>query len=199
MNFKTSILLENERLYVQPLEIKHFNDLKPIALNHPGLLKYSPSPFGNEENLKAYIENAISERRNQRRYPFVIFDKKLNRFTGSTSFGNISIKDKRLEIGWTWLDPKVQGTGLNKSCKHLLLQYCFDQIGFERVEFKIDSRNLQSRRAVEKIGAIFEGELRSHTLMADGFRRNTVYYSILKKEWQKLKETIFKEFNEKNY
>ncbi|MDX1543552.1 MAG: GNAT family protein [Christiangramia sp.] len=199
MNFNAPLILENERLSVKPLELEHLNDLKLIAINNPELLKYSPSPFGNEEKLREYIENAISERRNLRRYPFVIFDKKLERFVGSTSFGNISVKDKRLEIGWTWLDPEVQGTGLNKSCKHLLLQYSFDRIGFERVEFKIDSRNLQSRRAIEKIEAVLEGELRSHTLMADGFRRNTVYYSILKKEWRKLKETIFKEFNEKNY
>ena len=63
--------------------------------------------------------------------------------------------------------------------------------GFERVEFKADSRNEQSRRGMEGIGATFEGTLRSHTLMTDGFRRSTVYYSILKEEWPEIKARVF--------
>jgi RimJ/RimL family protein N-acetyltransferase len=71
-----------------------------------------------------------------------------------------------------------------------MLRYAFEILAFERVEFKADSRNLQSRRAIEKIGATYEGELRSHTLMNDGYRRHTVYYSILKDEWQAVKQNI---------
>jgi N-acetyltransferase len=57
-----------------------------------------------------------------------------------------------------------------------------------RVELKTDERNKQSRAAIERIGGKQEGILRSHTLMADGHRRNTVYYSILKDEWNGLKK-----------
>lgn len=69
----------------------------------------------------------------------------------------------------------------------MLLEYGFDKIKAERVEFKTDERNMASRQALEKIGGQFEGLLRQHTLMHDGFRRNTVCYSIIKSEWQDLK------------
>jgi len=144
--------------------------------------------------LQLYVETALEDRRNKGRYPFVIINKADGAFAGSTSYGNISVPNQRLEIGWTWLDKQFHGAGLNKNCKFLLLEYAFGELGMERVELKTDSRNWQSRKAIEKIGGIFEGELRSHTLMRDGFRRNSVYYSILKGEWEHLKGTIFKGF-----
>jgi len=69
-----------------------------------------------------------------------------------------------------------------------LLKYAFETLYAERVEFRTDERNLASRKAIERIGGQFEGILRSHTLMYDGFRRNTVCYSILRTEWSQLKE-----------
>lgn len=184
MNFKEDIRLENNRVRLEALQLTHLGALLPIALNQPDLLQYSPSPFGDTDNLNKYIQIAVDAKANKQRYPFIILDKLHQKYVGSTSYGNISVKDKRLEIGWTWLDKAAQGTGLNSNCKFLLLSYAFEQLHFERVEFKIDERNLQSQKAVEKIGAIREGVLRSHTLMLDGYRRNTVYYSILKNEWE---------------
>ncbi len=191
LDCSTKIVLENERVRLEPLALSHLEQLLPISLSQPKLLQYSPSYFGSKTNLEKYINNALSAKAKEARYPFVIFDKQLNELAGSTSFGNISNHDQRLEIGWTWLGKKFQGTGLNKNCKFLLLQYVFEILHFERVEFKIDSRNTQSRKAIEKIGASFEGELRSHTLLLDGYRRNTVYYSILKSEWSGLKKSVF--------
>ena len=179
MNFKENIQLENNRVRLEALQLAHFEALLPIALSQPNLLQYSPSPFGNADNLKKYIQIAVDAKANEQRYPFVIWDKQHKKYMGSSSYGNISVKDKRIEIGWTWIDKVAQGSGLNPNCKYLLLSYAFEQLRFERVEFKIDERNLQSQKAVEKIGATKEGVLRSHTLMLDGFRRNTVYYSCL--------------------
>jgi N-acetyltransferase len=70
------------------------------------------------------------------------------------------------------------------------LEYVFDVLEFERVELKTDQRNQQSRNAIQKIGGQFEGIMRSHTLMADGFRRSTVVFSILKNEWATLKHNF---------
>ena len=89
-----------------------------------------------------------------------------------------------------WKD--FQKTGLNRNCKYLLLKFAFDELRAERVELKTDERNTASRNAIQKIGGQIEGILRSHTLMYDGYRRNTVYYSILKNEWQGLKENFLK-------
>lgn len=193
MNFTENIVLENSRIRLEALSEAHLDKLLPIAINHPNLLQYSPSPFGTTELLKENINIALKSRNEKQRYAFVIFDKQSNRYIGSTSYGNISIKDKRLEIGWTWLDKTAQGTGLNLYCKHLLLTYAFEKLDILRVEFKTDSRNKQSQKAIEKIGGKFEGTLRSHTLMLDGYRRDTSYYSILKQEWNTINETKFSE------
>lgn len=197
MDFVKNIILENNRVRLEPLSLIHLNELLPIALNHPNLLQYSPSPFGTAVLLEDNIQKAIKAREEKQRYPFVIFDKQTKQYIGSTSYGNLSIQDKRLEIGWTWVDKEFQGTGINHFCKHLLLSYAFDELGMLRIELKTDKRNIQSQKAIEKIGGIFEGVLRSHTLMLDGYRRDTVYYSILKNEWNNIKETRFK--NIKNH
>ena len=78
--------------------------------------------------------------------------------------------------------------------KFLMLQYAFETLDFEKVEFRIDERNGRSRKAVENIGGTLEGILRSDTLMNNGFRRNTCCYGILKNEWQSIKMTVFKGF-----
>ncbi len=188
--FSEEILLENEFVRLEPLKMSHLDFLVLIAEQTPDLLKFSPSPFGDRAALQDYIQIALDEKSNLNRHPFVIFDKQKEKYAGSTSFADISAKNQRLEIGWTWIGKDFQGTDLNKNCKFLMLRYAFEILAFERVEFKADSRNLQSRRAIEKIGATYEGELRSHTLMNDGYRRHTVYYSILKDEWQAVKQNI---------
>lgn len=191
-DFKAKIELENDHVKLDPLEWKHFELMLPIALESPDLLQFSPSGFGTENLLEEYFHSALSQKQEGLRYPFAIYDKLKGCYAGSTSYGNISSRDLRLEIGWTWIRKGCQGTGLNRQCKFLLLGYVFDNLGFERVEFKTDSRNVQSRKAIEGIGGKFEGELRSHTLMPDGFRRNTVYYSILKSEWEIIQGSILK-------
>ena len=151
MNFTENIVLENDRVRLEPLGKNHLNELLPIAIKYPDLLQYSPSPFGTRELLEENISKAITSRIDKQRYPFAIFNKLNNRFVGSTSFRNISTKDKRLEIGWTWIDKESQGTGLNKYCKHLLLSYAFEKLIMQRVEFKTDNRNNQSKKAIQKL------------------------------------------------
>jgi len=107
---------------------------------------------------------------------------------------NIDWNNKVLEIGATWIGRQFQGTGLNKHMKFLMLQYAFETLGIEKVEFRIDERNTASRKAVEKLGATLEGILRKNVYLLDGFKRNTCCYSILQEEWHHIKTTIFKGF-----
>ena len=109
---------------------------------------------------------------------------------GGTALGNASAKDRRIEIGWTWLAAAAQGRGLNTRAKYLLLEHCFESLSAHRVEFKTDAANRRARGALSKIGAIPEGALRSHTLMHDGRYRETVYYSILADEWPHVRRRL---------
>jgi RimJ/RimL family protein N-acetyltransferase len=194
MNSPETITLENDLIRLEPLSEIHFNELLAISLKNPDLLKFSPSPFGSEESLKNNFYQALQAQKDGLRYTFCIYDKSEARYIGCSSFGNISTENQRLEIGWTWIDKKSQGRGLNQHCKYLLLSYAFDELEIERVEFRTDSRNVQSRKALEKIGGVYEGTLRSHTLMLDGYRRDTAYYSILKSDWTRLKNEKFASF-----
>jgi len=138
-----------------------------------------------------YLEIAQENMLSGSRYAFAIYDKRIDAYAGSTSFGNISLKNSRVEIGWTWIGKAFQRTGLNRNCKYLLLSYAFEKLQCKRVELKTDSRNKQSWNAIEAIGAQHEGVLRSHTLMNDGYRRDTAYFSILDSEWPNVKTTRF--------
>jgi RimJ/RimL family protein N-acetyltransferase len=186
-SFDKDIILENTVALLRPINETDVENLLTIATQEKDLLQFSPLPIYSEELLKRYIDQAVENRQNKIRYTFCVFDKTQNAYAGSTGFLNISNADDRLEIGATWYGKNFQRTGLNRNCKYLLLEYAFDKLNAERIEFKTDERNVASRKAIERIGGRFEGILRRHTLMYDGFRRNTVCYSILKPEWQELK------------
>ena len=188
--FDNELILENEIVRLRLLITDDLHDFNHIS-NESSIWEYFTSDLHNEENIKNWIAEALDQYEAKSRYPFTIIDKRSNRKVGSTSFGNISIRDQRIEIGWTWLGKDFQGSGINKHCKFLLLQYAFESLSFERVEFKTDVLNLQARKSLEKIGAVEEGILRSHTLMTHNRRRNTIYYSILKNEWLMIKKNIF--------
>lgn len=195
MNFDQVPLLENSRVLLRPIQDADKAALREIALDEE-IWRYMITRISNEEELDAWIQTATSGYQLGTRYTFMIVDKATGQLAGSTSYGNISVPDKRLEIGWTWLSRDYRGTGLNRHCKFLLLRYAFEVLQMERVELKGDALNIRSRKAMLKIGATEEGILRSHTLMHDGRRRDTIYYSILRPEWEQIKNTIFKDLVE---
>ena len=190
-DFNNHIRLENEHACLEPLEMRHFNLLKDIIARDEGLMKYSGIRVQSVDDLRTYIAIALQAKAEKQRYAFAIFDKKTNGYAGSTSFANISDKDARLEIGYTWISYAHQRTGLNSAMKYLMLQYAFENLEYMRVELRADSRNVQSRTAMERIGALYEGSLRSHMVLPDGYRRDTVCYSILADEWPKIKQERF--------
>lgn len=184
MLFDKEIFLENNYVILRPLSRLDKKGLSELAFEK-AIWKYSVNRIYDETELDQFIYDALSAKEKLLRVPFVIIDKAKNKIAGSTSFGNYSVKDKRIEIGWTWLGLQFWRTGINQHCKKLLVNYVFEKLNVERVEFKTDVLNLAARNALLKLGAVEEGILRSHTLMHDGRRRDTIYYGILKNEWFK--------------
>ncbi len=182
--------LENEFVKLALLDLSNYKHLMDIATQE-NLLQYSPSDISTPDALEDYVKTAVDGYYHKTTIPFIIFDKTKNAYAGSTRFGLIHWQNKVLHIGWTWIGKEFQGTELNKNMKFLMLQYAFEELGFEKVEFRIDERNIRSRKAVEKLGATFEGILRKDTLMLDGFRRSTCCYGILKEEWSEIKKGKF--------
>ena len=182
--------LENNRVKLSLLDLSNYKHLIKIA-QEDKLIHYSPSKIDTPEDLKDYVQTAVDAYYQKTAFPFIIFDKEKKAYAGCTRFGFMNYKNKVLHIGWTWLGREFQGTGLNTNMKFLMLQYAFESLQFDKVEFRIDERNLVSRKAVEKLGAKLEGILRKDTLMLDGFKRSTCCYGILKEEWKSIKATRF--------
>lgn len=185
--------LEDERVKLSLIDLSNYKHLEAIA-QEKDLIYYSPSDISTPDKLRTYIEAAVDGYYHNTTIPFIIYDKQQKAYAGTTRFGYINNTNKVLHIGWTWLGRAFQGTGLNTHVKYLMLEYAFETLNFEKVEFRIDERNQRSRKAVEKIGANLEGVLRRDTLMKDGYRRSTCCYGILKGEWQQTKQRIQKDF-----
>lgn len=188
-----NVSLESERTLLRPLTKDDEAALQEVA-DDEELWIYGLTDLSKSGELKKYIANAIADRNNSVCAVWVIIDKKTNRVAGCTRLGEISWKDERGQIGWTWIGRDFQGSGLNKDMKFLILSYGFDKLGLNRIEFKADERNHQSRQAIIGIGATREGVLREHMKIHNGYIRNTVFYSILKSEWETIKMQYFTNF-----
>jgi len=182
MNFSPT--LENNFARLSPLSTDNFHELRSIAAQEK-LVQYSPSDIETTQGLRNYVAIALEQKKNGTSIPFIIFDKKKQQFAGSTRYMNIHAKNKTLEIGSTWIGREFQGTGLNSQMKLLMLNYAFYEMDFEKVEFRVDERNIASRKAVEKLGCTLEGILRKNVYLLDGFKRNTCCYGLLREEWKK--------------
>lgn len=191
--FDQQIILEDELVRIEPLEEKHFDLLLPTAMES-SLWLFTVAKIDSPEAFRKYFDTALEEKRNKRSYPFAYFNKQTNQYVGSTRFGNVEFSNKKIEIGWTWIHPSLQGTGFNKHCKFLLLQFGFETLGVNRIELKTSSLNLKSQKAMLKIGAVKEGVFRKNIINDDGTLRDTVYFSFIIDEWPEIKQNIFKEF-----
>ena len=143
-----------------------------------------------EADLRGWIETALAAQAAGRELPFATVERASGRAVGSTRYLNIEPAHRRLEIGWTWLAPAWQGTAVNSEAKLLLLEHAFERLGARRVEFKTDSLNEQSRRALAAIGATEEGTLRNHMLTASGRQRHSVYFSVVAEEWPQVRARL---------
>jgi RimJ/RimL family protein N-acetyltransferase len=106
---------------------------------------------------------------------------------GTSSYLDVSVPDARLEIGSTSYDPRVWGSAVNPEAKLLLLGHAFDRLGAGRVQLKTDVRNERSQRAIDRLGARYEGTLRRYQRRFDDTVRDTVLFSILAEEWPEVR------------
>lgn len=180
------LVLQNEKILLRPTVFKDITEFVQLTTDK-NMWIYFTHDLSERPELENWVNVSLFERENKTRIPFTIIDKSNDKTIGATSFGNISNRDKRIEIGWTWIAKEFQGKGINNHVKFLMMSYCMEILKYERVEFKTDVLNTPARKALLKMNITEEGILRSHTLMTNGRRRDTIYYSVLKAEWEELK------------
>jgi N-acetyltransferase len=183
-NTKEDVILENDKVVMLPLQMEHYHNILPITIAEPTLWQYSLMQPNTEEALLKYLQSAIAARENGTEYAFAIFSKPTGEFAGSSRFYDIQLNNKSTQLGYTWYSKKYWGTGLNKNCKYLMLQFAFEQMGFNRVEFRADNNNVRSIAAMKSIGCTVEGVLRCNGIRSDGTSRDSIVLSILKQEWE---------------
>lgn len=182
--------LENDRAMLLPLEAQHLEPLCSIGLD-PAIWRYTMNHNHDPEDMRRYVERALAERDAGTSIPYVIYDKMDGMLAGCARLMNISEQHRRGEIGSVWYSVSYQGSGLSRHANFLMISYGFEKLDYIRVEFKTDSRNTRAIRFIEKTGAVWEGVLRNHIINADGFIRDTVYFSILQEEWPTKREKYF--------
>ena len=189
--FPDDFTMETLRVIINPMKPEDYEAFLPLTTKSPEIWKYFTKDLSKAEELKEWVNDAMKEKQEYKRMPFTIIDRDTKEICGSTSFGNISFYDKRLEIGWSWLAADYIGMGVNMAVKFALMSFAFEIMQMERVEAKTDFLNERAKAGLLKTGMIPEGVLRSHMLMPGNRRRDSAYYSILKDEWKERKGLFF--------
>ncbi|MER3444684.1 MAG: GNAT family N-acetyltransferase [Armatimonadota bacterium] len=194
------LTLEGRRVRLEPLTLEHLPVLLELAQAEPYPLTTVPRTL---EGMRVYVQTALDEQARGNAVPFLTADKRSGRAVGSTRFANFEhwkwpagsplarggLPDA-VEIGWTWLAPQAQRSGVNTEAKLLQLAHAFEVWGVRRVTLKTDARNQRSRRAIERLGARLDGVLRAHLPAADGGVRDSAVYSVLLEEWPGVKARL---------
>lgn len=180
--FIEPVTLSGQGVALEPLERSHEAELLEAARDGE-LWNLWYTTIASPEAVLKYIDTALAQRDKQQAMPFVVRLKSDGQIVGSTRYMNVDALNKRVEIGGTWYSRRVQRTGVNTECKHLLLKHAFEHLHCIAVEFRTHILNTQSRRAIERLGARLDGILRNHQRLANGTLRDTCVYSIIESEW----------------
>ena len=175
---------------LEPLRLEHAEGLWPQA-DEPDIWRYMPyGEVNSPQRLRAIIEDLLARQARETDLPFAVFDLATGAAAGMTRYMAIDRRNRGLEIGGTWYGRQFRRTAMNTECKYLLMRHAFEVLGCIRVQLKTDLRNERSQRAIERLGAVREGVLRKNIIMADGYHRSSVIYSVLDDEWPAVKARL---------
>jgi RimJ/RimL family protein N-acetyltransferase len=183
------VVLEGRHVRLVPLTTGHVPALWEAGRD-PEIWRWNPSPVSSEAGMRAYVDEALRMQAAGTALPFVTTEAATGRVIGSTRLANADHVHRRVEIGWTWIEPPWQRTAINTEAKYLMLRHGFEALDCIRVELKTDALNEKSRRAIQRIGAKEEGTFRKHHVTDSGRIRDTVYFSILDDEWPAAKTRL---------
>lgn len=179
---------EGQWIDLIPLETSHVSGLiEAVEDGDISKVWYArvPSPATMEEEVSRRLSLAAKGQM----MPFTVIDKGGN-ILGMTAYQTLDPDNRRVEIGYTWYRQSVQRSSVNTEAKYLLLSHAFEKMGVIAVGFRTNYFNFKSRKAIERIGAKFEGVWRNHMILPDGTIRDTCYYSIIQSEWPTVKKHL---------
>jgi N-acetyltransferase len=186
MSWLSPVTLRGSHVSLEPLSCDHHDDLvEAVTDGELWNLWYTSVP--KPDGVHAEIERRLNLQKQDAMLPFAVIENVTNKAVGMTNYTNVDCQNRRLEIGGTWYRKRVQRSAINTECKLLLLSHAFESLNCIAVEFRTHFFNQRSRRAIERLGAKFDGVLRNHLIGADGTIRDTCVYSIIASEWPTVK------------
>lgn len=177
--------MQSEQIKLIPLFMSHCEDLMRYAHDSTLWTWWLRRPPIDLTQMQREVEAALEQKEQGTRIPYAIHHLASGTLIGSTSFLNLNNAHRSLEIGGTWLATPFQHSSINRECKNLLINHAFDELKMNRIVLQTDELNTRSRRAIEKLGAHFEGIARHDRIVWDGRIRSSAVYSILREEWQR--------------
>ncbi len=183
------VTLAGPHVRLHPLTLAHHDALCEVGLDD-ALWRWIPKPVHSREDMLDYMRTALQWQADGTALPFVTIDQSSGRVVGSTRFMNIDKPNRHVEIGATWIARPWQRTAINTEAKYLMLRHAFEKLGCIRVELKTDALNEQSRTAILRIGAKFEGIFRNHMVCAGGRLRDSAWFSVIDSEWPQVKAAL---------
>jgi N-acetyltransferase len=184
-----AIRLEGELVVLEPLEESHAEELWGAA-QAPEIWAWLAHIGSRREYFQEWLEMSLAAAAAGRGGVFATRERRGGTLVGSTRYLNVRPADRVVEIGWTWLNPAVWGSGVNVEAKLLMLEHAFETLGCIRVELKTDARNERSRTAIAALPAQFEGILRKHMIVPDVGVRDTAYFSVIDDEWAEVRANL---------
>lgn len=186
----TPVTLTGKHVRLEPLALQHAPELLEAGRDAE-IWRYLPRAMPHTlDEVREMIAEARVGERGGTQLPFAIVERAGGRAVGSTRYLDIRREHKGLEIGWTWIATAHQRSAVNTECKLVLLRHAFEELGALRVQLKTDGLNVKSQRAIERLGAVREGVLKSHMIRPDGTVRDTVMYAITTVEWPAVKARL---------
>lgn len=183
------VTLTGSHVRLEPLSTDHVDGLMRAGAED-AIWTWLPWHLSTHEDFAGWVDGVLGAQERGSQQPFATVDARSGEVVGSTSLFFVSPRDKRVEIGGTWLSSTAQRTAINTESKLLLLTHCFETLSCIRVELKTDARNERSRAAILRIGAQFEGVMRKHMRTQGGFQRDSAYYAIVDDEWPEVKRRL---------
>lgn len=189
-NWVSRVTLQGKYVRLEPLSEAHIPGLTQIGVGQDFWHFMLYGDMNSETDMRGWVLDILEREKKGGDLPFAVIHLESGKVAGATRYLNIAPKDRGLEVGGTWYGAEFQRTAVNTECKLLLLSHAFETLKAIRVQIKTDSRNERSQRAIERLGAKWEGVLRNHMILPDGYIRHSVFYSIIDSEWGDVKKNL---------
>jgi len=204
INFKKSKIPSKKRLtgkycYLEPLNIKkHSKDLYDNFLKDEKNRIWTYLPYGPFKTYKIFKKWLKSNCLKKDPFFYAIYSKKHKLYCGMASYLRITPEYGLIEVGHINYSPILQNTTEGTETMFLMMKNAFEFLGNRRYEWKCNNLNIPSKNAAKRLGFKFEGVFRQMQI-TKGRNRDNAWFSIIDKEWNKIKMGYLKFLKKSNF